>query len=127
MSDKKSSLVIVCLAVLCGMLLQRVLQPASVQAQAPAQDSSVTVQQNRYVAVAGEYQSGVALLYVLDQEQERLAVYEARGGAANSRRVALVGVRNVALDTELDGFNDESDYSFQDLEELLDRRGVKTD
>ena len=35
-----------------------------------------------------------------------------------------VGSRNIRLDTELDGFNDESEYSFQELEKLLTRRGV---
>jgi len=105
------------LAALFGALILRLLTPETVLAQ--SSDGG-----RRYVAVTGSYQEGVSVLYVLDQLDQRLAVYEARGGAANSRRVALVGVRNVALDTELDGYNDESDYSFKDLEELLQRRGV---
>lgn len=102
---------------LVGLALSRWTQPAPVQAQAA--DSG-----QRYVAVSGEYQTGVSLLYVLDQESQRLAVYEGRGGASNSHRLSLVGVRNVALDMQLDGFNDESDYSYKELQELLERRGV---
>jgi hypothetical protein len=105
------------LAALFGAALLHFLTPAPVAAQ--SSDGG-----RRYVAVAGPYQEGVSVLYVLDQVDQRLAVYEARGGAPNSRRVALVGVRNVALDTELDGYNDESDYSYKDLEELLQRRRV---
>lgn len=107
-------------AVLLGAVISRWALPAPVQAQSADGD-------RRYVVATGEYQTGVSLLYVLDQQTERLAVYEARGGASNSRRVALVGARNVSLDFELDGFNDESDYSFKELEELLQRRGVATD
>jgi hypothetical protein len=107
------------LAALLGAVFSRWIAPAPVQAQSADGD-------RRYVAVAAEYQTGVSLLYVLDQQTERLAVYEARGGASNSHRVSLVGVRNVGLDSQLDGFNDESDYSYKDLQELLERRGVPT-
>ena len=113
-SERTSFLLI---GALVGLALSRWVLPAPVQAQAA--DSG-----ERFVAVSGEYQTGVSLLYVLDQQTQRLAVYEARGGASNSHRVSLVGVRNVALDMQLDGFNDESDYSYKELEELLDRRGV---
>ena len=78
----------------------------------------------RYVAVTGPYQAGVSLLYVLDQKTEHLAVYEAKGGSSNSREVVLVGVRNIQLDTHVDSFNDESDYSYQELKEILEKRGV---
>lgn len=110
-------LVPILLAALGGALFSRWFAPQPVQAQSADGD-------RRYVAVAAEYQTGVSLLYVLDQKTERLAVYEARGGASNSHRVSLVGVRNVGLDTQLDGFNDESDYSFKELQDLLERRGV---
>lgn len=116
MRDRQTILNLV-FAALLGAIGARLLAPAPVQAQSADGD-------RRYVAVAAEYQTGVSLLYVLDQKSERLAVYEARGGASNSHRLALVGVRNVALDTQLDGFNDESDYSYKELEELLERRGV---
>ena len=78
----------------------------------------------RYVAVTGPYQNGVSVLYVLDQETQRLAVYEARGGAPNSRRVIFVGARNIGLDTLLDGLNDESEYSYRDLADEFEKSGV---
>ncbi len=111
------NLVPLLLAALLGALLSQWWSPSQVQAQSA--DGA-----RRYVAVTGTYQEGVSVLYVLDQKEQRLAIYEARGGAANSRRVALVGVRNIRQDTQLDGFNDESEYSFKDLEELLERRGI---
>lgn len=100
---------------LLGVALARWAFPAPVLAQAA--DSGP-----RYVAVSGEYQQGVALLYVLDQQTEHLAVYEAHGGAPNSREVVFVGARNVALDMRLDAFNDESEYTYSELKELFDRR-----
>ena len=113
---KPSSILPLLLAVGVGLLLSQWIQPEPVQAESDGG--------RRYVAVTGPYQEGVALLYVLDQQTQRLAVYEARGGAPNSRKVVHVGSRNIRLDTELDGFNDESEYSFQELEKLLTRRGV---
>ena len=104
-------------AALGGGLAARWLTPPPVQAQAA--DSGP-----RYVAVSTEYQQGVGLLFVLDQKTEHLAVYEAHGGAPNSRELVLVGARNISLDTQLDGFNDESEYSFKELKELFERRNL---
>jgi len=104
------------LAAACaGAILVLYLRPTTVAAQGTADAGS------RYVAATGQYMDNTSLLYVLDQETQRLAVYEARGGAANSRRVTFIGARNIELDTLLDGFNDESEYSHADLEkEFLD-------
>ncbi|HEX9794378.1 MAG TPA: hypothetical protein VGC54_10385 [Planctomycetota bacterium] len=95
----------------------RWLWPAEVAAQSADSGS-------RYVAVAAEYQTGVSLLYVLDQTTQHLVVYQARGGAPNSHEVTLVGARNISLDTQLEGYNDESDYSYQDLVEMFARRKI---
>ena len=111
------TLLLVLAGALLGVLGARWLAPPTVYAQAA--DGG-----RRYVAVAGPYQAGVSLLYVLDQETQHLAVYEAKGGAPNSREVVLVGVRNIQLDTLLDAFNDESDYTYQQLKAFLEKRGV---
>lgn len=108
---------IVLLAFVAGAAIMRLLLPPSVHAS--PSDSG-----KRYVAVAGPYQEGVSLLYVLDQQTQHLAVYEARGGAPNSHRVLFVGARNIELDTQLDGFNDESEYSHQDLEAEFLKSGI---
>lgn len=105
------------LAAFLGAALVRLMTPEPALAQSA--DGG-----RRYVAVTGPYQDGVSLLYVLDQKADRLMVYEGKGGAANSREVGLVGVRNINLDSQLDGFNDDSEYSYQELAELLQRRGV---
>ncbi len=78
----------------------------------------------RYVAVTGPYMAGVSLLYVLDQETQHLAVYEARGGATNSHRIQFVGARNIELDMQLDGYNDESDMTHKDLEREFLKSGI---
>jgi len=104
------------LAACLGALLSHWFSPAQVRAE--------TSPLLRYMAVTGPYQQGVSLLYVIDQHTQRLAVYEARGGASNSHRLVHVGSRNIRLDTALDAFNDESEYSFKELEKLLKKRGV---
>lgn len=67
------------------------------------------------VAVAGPYQNGVSLLYVIDTETKQLAVYEARGGSKSMARINLVAARRIDLDLRLEGYRDESEYSFADL------------
>ena len=108
---------ILLLAFLVGAAGLRLLSPQPVLANAG--DSG-----KRYVAVTGPYQGGVSLLYVLDQKTQHLAVYEARGGAANSHRLMFVGARNIELDTQLDGFNDESEYTHQELEKEFLKSGI---
>ena len=78
----------------------------------------------RYVAVTGNYMEGVSILYVLDQETQHLAVYEARGGASNSHRIQFVGARNIELDMQLDGYNDESDMTHKELEAEFLKSGI---
>lgn len=107
------------IVLLLGAILGRWSAPSPVQAQAAASN-------NRFAAVAAEYQTGVSLLYVLDSETGRLAVYEARGGAKSSQRVSLVGVRNISLDLQLDGFNDESEYRYDDLKDIFEERRIGT-
>jgi|MDSW01.1.fsa_nt_gb hypothetical protein len=107
-------------AMLCGILGFLILYPQDVYAQ--GSDGG-----RRYVAVTGEYSEGVTLLYVLDQETQHLVVYEAKGGANNSHSVKFVGARNIELDTLLDGFNDESEYSHKDLERQFIKSGHLTE
>jgi hypothetical protein len=78
----------------------------------------------RYVAVTGTYMEGVSILYVLDQQTQHLAIYEARGGATNSHRIQFVGARNIELDMQLDGYNDESDLTHKELEKEFLKSGI---
>ncbi len=110
-------LIVALLAALLGGALVRWSAPQPASAQSA--DSG-----HRYVAVAGEYMTGVSILYVLDQETQHLAVYEAHGGGANAREVVFVGARDIALDTLLDGFNDESEISAAELRAEFEKRGL---
>lgn len=71
---------------------------------------------NGILAVTGSYGIGTSVLYVVDTEKQQLAVYEARGGARGSRRLYLVGARRIDLDLQLLGYNDTSDYLYEDLQ-----------
>lgn len=106
------------LAGLLGGLAARLADPAPVAAAPQGADAGA-----RYVAAIGPYQDGVSLLYVLDQKTQRLAVYEARGGAKNSHRIEFVGARNIGLDTLLDAFNDDSEFSYQALRKEFEKSG----
>ncbi len=70
------------------------------------------------IAVTGQYGLGTSVLYVIDVRQERLAVYEARGGSRASRGLWLVGARRIDRDFMIDRYNDESEYLYEDLERI---------
>jgi len=73
---------------------------------------------NGVIAVTGSYGVGTSVLYVLDTNTRQLAVYEARGGSAGSRKLFLVGARRIDLDLQLIGYNDdsESQVSYEQLQ-----------
>ncbi len=74
------------------------------------------------VAVTGSYGVGTSVLYLIDTKKQQLAVYEARGGSTEQRRIMLVGARKIDLDLQLEGYNDRSEYGYQDLKRLFERR-----
>ncbi|MFN0206195.1 MAG: hypothetical protein ACKVS6_07760 [Planctomycetota bacterium] len=78
---------------------------------------------NRMIAVTGPYQQGVALLYVIDTESKQLAIYEARGGSRSSGRINFVGARRIDLDLHLEGYHDDSEFSYADLAAQFKRSG----
>lgn len=80
---------------------------------------------NGFIAVTGSYGVGTSVLYLIDTNSRQLAVYEARGGSAGNRRVVLVGARRIDLDLQLPSYNDRSEYEYDDLKKLFDRRGKK--
>ena len=77
---------------------------------------------NGIIAVTGSYGVGTSVLYVIDAKNLQLAVYEARGGAESMRRLVHVGSRRIDLDLQLEGFNDQSQNSYQDLKRLFGAR-----
>lgn len=78
------------------------------------------------IAVTGQYGLGTSVLYVIDVRQERLAVYEARGGSRASRGLWLVGARRIDRDFMIDRYNDESEYLYEDLERIYREELVRT-
>jgi len=88
--------------------------PPQVRATAPAYgtaDSNGTM-----IAVTGVDLTGSSILYLVDTSTRHLAVYQAQGGAESTQGLKLVGARRIDLDLQLDGYNDKSEYSVQELE-----------
>lgn len=80
---------------------------------------------NGFVAVTGSYGVGTSVLYVLDTVSRQLAVYEARGGSSEQRRLVLVGARKIDLDLQIESYNDRSEFDYPRLRKLFDKRGIK--
>jgi hypothetical protein len=76
---------------------------------------------NGFIAVTGSYGVGTSVLYVIDTVSRQLAVYEALGGSPGGRRLMLVGARRIDLDLQLEGYNDESEFSYRDLSRRFER------
>ncbi|GEM_PF-2141601 len=76
------------------------------------------------IAVTGSYGVGTSVLYVIDARTKHLAVYEARGGSRQGRRLVLVGARRIDLDLRLEGYNDESEYTFPELAKRFRKQGL---
>jgi hypothetical protein len=71
---------------------------------------------NGVIAVTGSYGVGTSVLYVIDTNTKQMAVYEARGGSRSTRRLTLVGARRIDLDLQLEGYNDDSEFSYAALQ-----------
>ncbi|MFT7537775.1 MAG: hypothetical protein ACI85K_003736 [Hyphomicrobiaceae bacterium] len=95
------------------------------QTIAYTENSSSASSNNGFLAVTGSYGMGTQVLYVIDTENRQLAVYEARGGSTEQRRIVMVGARRIDLDLQLPGYNDRSEYEYGDLEKLFDKRNKK--
>jgi hypothetical protein len=78
---------------------------------------------NGVIAVTGSYGVGTSVLYVIDTNTKQLAVYEARGGGSGSRRIHLVGARRIDLDLMLEGYNDDSELSYDALRQRFKKAG----
>ena len=73
------------------------------------------------IAVTGIDVTGSSILYLIDTERRNLAVYQAQGGTSSTQSVRLIGARNIDLDLLLDGYNDNSEYSYKELQKEFDR------
>lgn len=100
-------------------------QPPAEQPIVYTEDGGGASSGNGFVAVTGSYGVGTSVLYLIDTQSRQLAVYEARGGSAEQRRIVLVGARRIDLDLQLHGYNDRSEYEYDDLQRLFERRDKK--
>jgi hypothetical protein len=48
-------------------------------------------------------------------------VYQANGGSESTQGLKLVGARRIDLDLQLYGFNDQSEYSYEELQKRFAR------
>lgn len=115
-------LVLVCVAL--GMLVS---PGRSLQGQtAPPQNSIPSTYQlpagatadsnSQMIAVTGVDRTGASVLYLIDTQNKQLAVYQATGGTSSKMGLMLIGARRLDLDLELLGYNDQSDYSYRELQ-----------
>lgn len=119
----QSPWLLVCGLALCAIGWARGPQQTEVQIpQMPAIANADS--NNRMIAVTGIDVTGSSILYLVDTEQMRLAVYQANGGSASTQGVKLVGARRIDLDLLLDGLNDESEYTYKELREEFERQGI---
>lgn len=70
---------------------------------------------DRMIAVTGVDVTGGTLLFLVDTQSRHLTVYQATGGTRSTMNLQWVGARNIDLDLQVDGWNDESEYSYKDL------------
>lgn len=75
------------------------------------------------IAVTGVDLTGSSVLYLIDTEKKQLAVYQASGGGDSTQALRLVGARRIDLDLQIEGYNDKSQYSYEDLQKRFNEQG----
>ncbi len=73
------------------------------------------------IAVTGIDLTGSSILYLVDTQNKQLAIYQATGGTEATQGVKLVGARRIDLDMQLEGFNDRSQYPYEELEQRFSK------
>ena len=68
-----------------------------------------------YIVRTAASSTGTALLFVLNTESKVMNVYEAEGGSRATRGLAFIASRKIERDSFVTGYNDRSEYSYQDL------------
>jgi len=70
---------------------------------------------HRMIAVSAIDVTGNNILYVIDTISAHMAIYQANGGTKGTQGVKLVAARDISLDLQLEGLNDQSEFQFEDL------------
>lgn len=105
-----------------GLTARSQVEPDDGQTRAlPLTPGYGTADSNRtMIAVTGIDVTGGSIMYLIDTESRHLSVYSASGGTGSTMNVRWVGARNIDLDLQVNGFNDKSEYSFQELAKRFD-------
>ncbi|MBL8858519.1 MAG: hypothetical protein JNL28_08455 [Planctomycetes bacterium] len=91
--------------------------PAPVVQQLPTFPAIGMADSNgQMIAVTGIDLTGSSILYLVDTQNRQLAVYQANGGSDSMQGLKLVGARKIDFDLKLEGYNDKSQYTYEDLE-----------
>lgn len=86
-------------------------RPEVVRADGPVEGES----SSEFIVRSAASSSGTALLFVLNQRTKVLSLYEGEGGSRATRGLSLVASRKIERDNYVTGYNDRSEYSYQDL------------
>lgn len=78
-----------------------------------------------FVMATGTQPHGGALLFLLDSKTRVLTCYEAEGGPKATRGLTFVGARKVEWDMYATGYNDKSEYSYQDMVKRFEAEAAK--
>lgn len=78
----------------------------------------------RMIAVTGIDITGNNVLYVIDTINPHIAVYQANGGSAGTRSISLVAARDISLDLQLSGLNDQSEFDYDALRKRFVDQGL---
>lgn len=99
-------------------------QPPPKTQVVPVANTATADSNNRMIAVTGTDITGASILYLVDTVNNRLAVYQAQGGADSSRGVQFIGARRIDLDLQLDGWNDRSEWTYKKLKDEFNKKGL---
>jgi|SRR5690349_2432900 len=100
-------------------------QPQTPKTQVvPVATAATADSNNRMIAVTGTDITGASILYLVDTVNNRLAVYQAQGGADGSRGLTFIGARRIDLDLQLDGWNDRSEWTYKKLKDEFSKQGL---
>lgn len=97
--------------------------PAQTQTSAIFSGGATADSNESMIAVTGTDVTGASVLYLVDTQRMRLAVYQAASTGQNMG-VRFIGARRIELDMELNGYNDNSEYSFNELEQQFVDKGL---
>lgn len=70
---------------------------------------------HRMIAVSAIDVTGNNILYIIDTITAHMAIYQANGGTKGTQGVKLVAARDISLDLQLEGLNDQSEFQYEDL------------